>query len=205
MPTLSDPDDIDALLDALKAEKHRRLQERVDAGERPAVIVTGIPGASTEYSFDDGGPITIVITGVPRAGDPPSEDDKDYFEPHGPSSPVAPAAEQPSNGGNPSPSPASTTGAPLPGEAASEAAGSSVPPATYIWVTIMPPTDGDPGEIAEGLYTVGDNEVTVTDVSGKHIGTRFLEGEDPLRVARRILRSVAGERSRIHYPKLVVA
>jgi hypothetical protein len=78
MSKLNEPSKIDALIDALRAEQNRRLQERMDAGELPTIVVTGVPraGDADVRSFcDDGGPITVVITGVPRTGDPDFEYD----------------------------------------------------------------------------------------------------------------------------------
>jgi hypothetical protein len=216
MPTLSDPNNIEALLDALKSEKRRRLQERVDAGEQAPVIVMGLPGGAADRGPDDDGPITVIITGVPCAGDPPSEYERRKAAPLHPSPEQSslgekPAAVQALTGEIPSPSPASTTVATLGhGETAREAASDTVSAqSTYIWVTIRPPTDGDPGEIAEGLYSVAGDEVVVTDRAGKRLGTQTLQpDEDARRMARQILRAAAADQSfsaPIRYPRAVVA
>jgi hypothetical protein len=198
MPTLNDPNDIGALIDALKAEQHRRTQERMDAGEQSTIVITGIPGEPR--GPDNGGPITVVITGVPRAGDP----DFEYDAP--PSCPFSgPERDEPSPA-------TSSSGQPLPpGEEAADVTGAlpvtSAP--IYIWTTIRMPTEDDPGEIAEGHYSIEGDDVVVTDTAGKPLGRHPLqEGEDPIRAARQILRGAAQERSfsaPIRYPRAGVA
>ena len=49
--------------------------------------------------------------------------------------------------------------------------------------------DDDPGEIAEGWFSVDGGVVTVTDVQGREIGGRaMLSGEDARVVAKQLLR-----------------
>ena len=49
--------------------------------------------------------------------------------------------------------------------------------------------DDDPGEIAEGWFSIDGKVLTVTDANGRHVGSRaMLEGEDARVVAKRLLR-----------------
>jgi hypothetical protein len=206
MTTLSDPNDIGALIDALKAEQHRRTQERTDAGEQPTIVVTGIPGDPARGSHnDDGGPVTVIYTGVPRAGDPPSEyDDAPPLHSY-PSGELA--AELALTG----PATASSGLSLGPGEAASETATlgavSSQPTQTptCIYAVVRFAGENDPGEIAEGLWSVAGDELVVTSLTGQPLGRHQLrEGEDAQRVVRQMLResSAASAFSRpLRYPK----
>ena len=57
--------------------------------------------------------------------------------------------------------------------------------------------DDDPGEIAEGYFSVDGSTVTVTNTSGGHVGSRaMLEGEDARVVAKRLLREKKPRRAR---------
>ena len=61
---------------------------------------------------------------------------------------------------------------------------------TYICVQIRQcHDDDDPGEIAEGWFSIDGKVVTVTDANGRHVGSRaMLEGEDARVVAKQLLR-----------------
>jgi hypothetical protein len=80
----------------------------------------------------------------------------------------------------------------------------------YIFVTTRQATDdGDPGQIAEALWSVDDGCVVLTDLDGRHIsGRALLPGQDPLAVARALLREAEEPESFNHpirYPKLGLA
>jgi hypothetical protein len=70
--------------------------------------------------------------------------------------------------------------------------------------------DGDPGQIAAGLWSVDEEGcVVLTNLEGKHITSRMLlKGTDPATLARVLLREVEGPKAfndPIHYPKLGLA
>jgi hypothetical protein len=66
--------------------------------------------------------------------------------------------------------------------------------------------DGDPGAIAEALWAVEDGRVVLTDLDGRHLSGRGpLKGQDPLAVARALLREAEEPKDfhrPISYPKL---
>ena len=91
-------------------------------------------------------------------------------------------------------------------EAASESIHKASP--IYIWTTIRHGDDGDPGEIAEGYYSVEGGAVVLTDRDGRHITSRALLGEDPATLARQLLheaRKPSDFNRRLRYPPLSVA
>jgi hypothetical protein len=69
--------------------------------------------------------------------------------------------------------------------------------------------DDDPGVIAEGYYTIEDGAVVLRDADDKHIASRaLLKGEDPLAVARALLREAEEPKDfnrPLRYPKLGLA
>jgi hypothetical protein len=69
--------------------------------------------------------------------------------------------------------------------------------------------DGDPGAIAEAYYTIEDGVVVLRDRDDKHLTSRaLLKGQDPLAVARTLLREAEEPESFNHpirYPKLGLA
>ena len=79
-----------------------------------------------------------------------------------------------------------------PDEVVEEEARESQPPLieTYICVQIRQcQDDDDAGEIAEGWFSIDGKVLTVTDVNGRHVGSRaMLEGEDARVVAKQLLR-----------------
>ena len=81
----------------------------------------------------------------------------------------------------------------------------------YIFVTTRQATDdGDPGQIAEALWLVDEEGcVVLTDLDGRHItGRALLPGQDPLTVARALLRGAEEPKDfhrPISYPKLGLA
>jgi hypothetical protein len=65
--------------------------------------------------------------------------------------------------------------------------------------------DDDPGEVAEGYYSIAGKVVTVTDAKGRHIGSRtMIAGEDARVVAKQLLREKTPESEsfnrRLSYP-----
>jgi hypothetical protein len=202
-------DDIDrakalAALEQLEAEKARRLQAKIEAGECVSVRATVVIGpdddaetekarvlASLPTSDPEGRAIHydvwVITTGVPR-GDP------DQAEP-------APQVQTASSEG---PSHPSTEVEP----AASGPLSCSRP--TYVRVIIRNGNDdGDPGQIAEAYYTIEDGLVVLRDRDGKHMTSRaLLKGQDPAAVARALLREAEEPESFNHpirYPKLGLA
>jgi hypothetical protein len=199
-------DDIDrakalAALEQLEAEKARRLQAKIEAGECVSVRATVVIGpdddaetekarvlASLPTSDPEGRAIHydvwVITTGVPR-GDP------DQAEP-------APQVQTASSEG---PSHPSTEVEP----AASGPLSCSRP--TYVRVIIRNgDDDGDPGAIAEAYFTVEDGAVVLRDPDDKHITSRaLLKGEDPAVLARSLLREAEQPKEfnrPISYPKL---
>jgi hypothetical protein len=63
-------------------------------------------------------------------------------------------------------------------------------------VTIQDATDDDPGGIEEGqYYACADGELVVRDLDGRVIARQLLgRGDDPLTVAKRLLRKTASRR-----------
>ena len=69
--------------------------------------------------------------------------------------------------------------------------------------------DGDRGAIAEAYYTIEDGVVVLRDRDDKHMTSRaLLKGDDPLAVARALLREAEAPKDfarPIRYPKLGLA
>jgi hypothetical protein len=81
---------------------------------------------------------------------------------------------------------------------------------TYVRVTIRNgDDDGDPGAIAEAYYTIEGGLVVLRDRDDKHLTSRaLLKGQDPLAVARALLREAEEPKDfhrPISYPKLGLA
>jgi hypothetical protein len=198
-----DPEKARAALEQLEAEKARRLKAKIDAGEMvkiETVVVVG-PDESEEDATaraiakypapDDGRPVhrefTYIFTGVPRP-------DPDQAEPS-PQLQTASSEEGPSH---------------PPTEIEPAASGPSCSRPTYVRVTIRNGNDdGDPGQIAEAYYTIEDGLVVLRDSDDKHLTSRaLLKGQDPLAVARALLREAEEPenfRRPISYPKLGLA
>ena len=172
----------DKILPALEAEKARRIQAKIDAGECVVQTITVVlhPGEDEEEATaravarhpapDDGREVHreffYIFTGVPRGPDHWKEED-------GSPQAAETSAEEPSQPSEVEP-------------AASETACSE--PA-YVRVTIHNGGEDDPGRIAEGRYTIEDGVVTVRDLDDKYLTARaLLKGESPLNVARALLR-----------------
>ena len=71
--------------------------------------------------------------------------------------------------------------------------------------------DEDPGEVAEGWFSIDGKVLTVTDTNGKYVGSRaMLEGEDARVVAKQLLREKKAPESedfnrRLSYPNMGMA
>jgi hypothetical protein len=190
-----------AALEQLEREKDRRIQAKIDSGEVVSVPITVVVGrnedaeeavaralANLPASIDGRAvhpDLTFIVTGVPRR------------DPDEPSPKIETASsEEPSR---PSEEPAASIGPPIP---------RSEP--EYIFVTTRQATDaGDPGAIAEALWSVEDGAVVLTDLGGRHIsGRALLKGQDPAAVARALLREAEEPKSFNHpisHPKLGLA
>jgi hypothetical protein len=206
--------DHDKALAVLEAEKERRLQAKIDAGELVVRTVSVVVGrdedaeaataralANLPTSTSDGRAVHhdlfVVVTGVPRG---PNHGNEENSSPQAEASACSAAAL------------ASSSEPDHPDEAA-PAAGvllSSRSRPERIFVTTRPATDdGDPGQIAEALWSVDEGCVVLTDLDGRHIsGRALLPGQDPLAVARALLREAEEPESfnrPISYPKLGLA
>jgi hypothetical protein len=199
-----DPDRALAALEQLEAEKARRLQAKIEAGECVSIQTVVVVGrdediedakarALAKHPIPDSDGRTVhrefiyVFTGVPR-GDP------DQAEP-------SPQVQTASSGGSSHPS---TEVEP----AASGPFSCSQPERIFV-TTRQATDDGDPGAIAEALWSVDDGCVVLTDLEGRHLsGRALLPGQDPLAVARALLREAEGPKDfarPIRYPKLGLA
>jgi hypothetical protein len=197
----TDPAKLEAVLEQLQTEKDRRLQTKIDSGEVEVQTITVVVGRDEDAedacapaetnlptTTPDGRAIhyarTIIVTGVPRRDpDEPSPQVETVSE------------EEPSR---PSEEPAAS-GPPIP---------CSQP--EYIFVTTRQATDnGDPGQIAEALWSLDDGCVVLTDLEGRHLTSRaLLKGQDPLAVARALLHEAEEPKDfhrPISYPKLGLA
>ena len=201
----TDPAKLEAALEQLEAEKARRRQAKIDAGEMVSIQTVVVVGRDEDLEDakaralakhpapDDGRAVHreffYIFTGVP-GGDP------DQAEP----SPQLQTASEEGNSSPPSEEPA--------GSGVANLSAPSQP--TYVRVTIRNGNDdGDPGAIAEAYYTIEDGVVVLRDRDDKHITSRaLLKGEDPAVLARSLLREAEQPKDfnrPIHYPKLGLA
>jgi hypothetical protein len=212
-----DHDKLDAALERLEAEKERRLAERIEAGEVvrvPLYIVAGSESEARskveeakasklaelraandqrEVVFD----VVFVATGVVKFGEATGEPRKPMSPPSLPTH--LPTAEQ--------------SAVDLRDEVAE--AIPEEPPApiieTYVQVQVgQCQDDDDPGEIAEGWFSVANGQVIVTNSTGKYVGSTVLrKGEDARVVAKKVLRKKAPEgesfNRRLSYPNAGLA
>jgi hypothetical protein len=183
------PEQIEAAIARIKAEKERRAAERIEAGEVVSVklfIVAGSEsaarakvegakadklaelragGETREVVFD----VTIVVTGVVKFGE--------ATEPWKPPPYLPKRAE-----------------VVVEEEVIRE---DPQPPVieTYICVQTRPcHDDDDAGEISEGWFSIDGKTVTVTNANGGYVGSRtMLKGEDARVVAKQLLREKAPE------------
>jgi hypothetical protein len=183
-----DHNKLDAALERLEAERERRLAEKIEAGEIievPLWVVAGsqagacaqveqakadklaelrAAGETREVVFE----VTTVATGVVKFGEATGPAWKPTAPPYLPRpSSVAPPKED---------------------EAVREAPAPVIE--SYVQVQVgRCHDDDDPGEIAEGWFSVDGRTVTVTAANGKYVGSRvMLEGEDARVVAKQLLR-----------------
>jgi hypothetical protein len=201
--------DPDKALAALEAEKERRLQAKIDAGELVVQTVTVVCARDEDVEEatarelakhpapDDGREVHreffYVFTGVPRG--------PDYWKKEE-SSPQAAEASASSEGIADPPDEVEPAGSGV-------AILSAPSQPTYVRVIISNGNDNDPGVIAEGYYTIEDGAVILRDRDDKHLTSRaLLPGQDPLGVARALLREVEEPEDfnrPLHYPKLGLA
>jgi hypothetical protein len=226
-------DDIDkreaALLARLEAEREQRLRERIEAGELIEVklfIVAGsrasalaqveqakadklaelrAAGDQREVKFA----VTTVVTGVVQYGeaaDPASAPSAPSFS-SGEDRPRAVPAARPHL------EPDETTSRRHGDDPALKSQDNPEPVIeSYVCVqTRQCHDDDDPGEIAEGWFSIDGKVVTVTDARVKYVGSRtMLEGEDARVVAKQLLREKKVPESesfnrRLDYPKSGIA
>jgi hypothetical protein len=211
MDAPTDPAKLRAALEHLEAVQAQRLAERIEAGEIISVALSVVVGTASQLAtaveaaktdklkelraagetreivFD----VTMVVTGVCKHGEATGEPWKPVSSPYLP----GPARRDEV----------------VEDEAARE---EPRPPIieTYVQVQVRQcQDDDDPGEIAEGWFSINDGVVTVTDVQGREIGGRaMLSGEDARVVAKQLLREKKQPESesfnrRLNYPKSGIA
>ena len=175
METLpTDAEKLEAALEQLEAEKQRRLQAKIDAGEVVSILTTVIDEEPIEHAkaralagrVDDGRAVhhelLFITTGVPR--------NPDFYAAKPDVTPIT------------SPEPRSLGfREPVASEAETTFKASSQPE-TYVWVQVrQPKNQDDPGEIAEGWFSVEDGALVLVDGSHRHLARRQLKrGEVPL-------------------------
>jgi hypothetical protein len=218
------PEQIEAAIARIEAEKERRLAEKVEAGQIINIPIFVVAGSESEASARieeakadklaelraAGDPrevvftVELVVTGVVRPGetaDPASV-------------PTAPSflSSEDRAISPPLPSPAVTAAAPDEvSDVGEEVREETQPVEFYVFVTIRNPADdgSDVGQIMEGYFSVEDGEVIVTDHAHKHIGSRRLgRDEDPAKLARELLRGKPPSdftTRRIDYPDMGLA
>jgi hypothetical protein len=203
-----------AAIAKLEAEKQRRTDEKIAKGEAVRVslgaVVIGVAGPERaasmlknarakkiaelraagerrEVVFDD--VVTTIITGVPRCGRDESADDE--------APPIAKAPEDKAprvedfHARRKVSDALSAVSKPLPRTPAPRPVESSPDEGPYhIHAQVRGPDErGDPGEIAEGSYTISGGMVRVRDDQNRDLGSEVLRpGDLPAAVARKILR-----------------
>jgi hypothetical protein len=198
------------LLARLEAERETRIAEKIAAGEIVSVPLCIVAGSETEaraqaerakadklaelraagdereVKFD----VVLVVTGVVRPGetaDPASVPSAPAFSSREDAA-IRPLLPPP----------------PVPPDEVVEEEAREEPPLieTYICVQIRQcQDDDDPGEIAEGWFSIDGKVLTVTDANGRHVGSRaMLEGENPRVVAKRLLREKTPEAESFNRP-----
>jgi hypothetical protein len=208
---MDDIDKLDATLARLEAERERRLAERIEAGELLRVRVWVVAGSQAEARARVEGAkadklaelraagelrevvfaVTMVVTGVLRHGEAPETE------------PWKPAPRLPYLPTRGSTVPSGTVD--LRDEVAEAAPEEPPIIETYIAVQVGRCLDDDPGQIAEGWFSIDNGTVTVTNSTGKYVGSHtLLKGEDARVVAKRLLREKAPEgesfNRRLDYP-----
>jgi hypothetical protein len=184
----TDPEKLAAAIQELEAERRRREDERIAAGTAirlPLVVVVrpgedeaeAIDGAkAAAHAAQTGGHEVIfeepelVVTGVPR-----SDDFGKWKHEHvGPEYPDRYAATPPR--------PRNDNGDAVPEPAPSEWK------SVRVQVTAPNENTGDPGRIIEAEYVAVGNQVRVR-YDGRGYVETFTLGDDPLAIARRLLRA----------------
>jgi hypothetical protein len=173
-----------AALETLKAERNRRTTQKLESGELQVKVI-GVPADAPEAAVNDDpdpeAPITTIVTGVPRNG----EFGKWKHEPV--------LAQYPDRYA------ATPARAPRP---------PAKPPAVASeWrpchVTVTPPSERDMGMIIEARYQTAGANLRL-DFQGRVYAERLGPNDDPLVVARRLLRQKYGRHEefygRINYP-----
>jgi hypothetical protein len=198
-----DPDKALAALEQLEAEKERRLQAKIDAGDLVLVETTVVVHrdedeeeatvrAIAAHPIPDDGrhhrELFYVYTGVPAR-------DQDFGET------TVQAAPSEGNLSTPAEEPA--------GSGAAVLSVSSQPTPVYVRATVSNGGEDDPGVIAEAWYTVEDDLLVLRDRDDKHITSRaLLKGEDPAPLARILLREAEAPKdfqASIRYRKMGLA
>jgi hypothetical protein len=200
-------DDIDrakalAALEQLEAEKDRRVQAKIDAGDLVSIPTTIVIGrgedadaakaralANLPTTTPDGRAIhrdlMIIVTGVPRR-DPDEPDEPTPQVQASSEGTLSPPSSEPAAGELLIPHPQPTH--------------------TYVRIVTSNGSDGDPGAIAEAWWSIEDGAVVLRDADDKHITARaMLKGEDPAVLARSLLREVEKPKDfnrPISYPKM---
>jgi hypothetical protein len=199
-----DPERALAALTELQAEKERRIAAKVAAGtvinvqiplcvigvdtpedveENSAVIEQTKAAALARVQAEHGDcevipEFILVLTGVPSPEDSYLDRLGPDMSEEGDSNPWgSPPLDRELTGGETDP-PAEDQPAFDNEEAASP---------VHVHIILRNGDDGDPGEIAEGMYTVEGGAVVLTDRDGRHITSRALLGKDPATLARQLL------------------
>jgi hypothetical protein len=206
-----DPDKLDATLARLEAERERRAAERIEAGEIVSIQLFVVAGSEPEarakveeakasklaelraagdlreVKFT----VELIVTGVLRQGEATET------EPWKPAPrPLLPLARKRD-------------------EVVEEEAVREEPQPpiieSYVQVQVRAcRDDDDAGEITEGWFSIDGGVLTVTDASGKYVGSRaLLKGEDARLVAKQLLREKVPESEsfnrRLSYPNAGLA
>jgi hypothetical protein len=170
-----------AALETLKAERNRRTTEKLESGELQVKVI-GCPDAHESAANEDpDAPITRIVTGVPRNGE------------------FGNWKHEPVLAQYPDRYAATPARAPRPPAKRATVASEWKP----FHVTVTPPSERDMGMIIEARYAIAGGELRL-DFQGRIYAERLGPNDDPLVVARRLLRQKYGRHDeffgRINYP-----
>jgi hypothetical protein len=164
-------DKLKAALETLKAERNRRITEKLESGELQVKVI-GCPDANESAVNDDpDAPITRIVTGVPRA--------PDWGEKWQADAPLLPQypdryAATPARAAQPPP---------------------KLAPVASEWkrfhLTVTPPSERDMGAIIEARYQTAGAELRL-NFQGRIYAEPIGPNDDPLVAARKLLRSKYG-------------
>jgi hypothetical protein len=190
-----------AALDQLEAEKERRLQAKIDAGELVMVQTTVVV-----YSGEDEEEATARAIDEHPIPDDGRHHRELFFIYSG-----VPARDL--NFGETTASKVGALSSPAEETAGSGAvlssAATSQPTPVYVRVIISNGDEDDPGQIAEAWYVIEEDILVLRDRDDKHITSRaLLKGEDPAPLARILLREAEAPKDfnqPIRYPKMGLA